>query len=608
MAQIKPINVAPVLGGKLQSSPQIPVEVVGLQNYRSKINFRRYQGKETVIPGWHFWPFTQPAQILNDPIVLVKDLVLPSRRHSIIAATKTRLFRFDEDTSAWVLIGSGFDPNAKNWEAEVVGGKIIFNNSSDLPVLYGGGKDSWDAWVTPLQELREIGVVKVGTIGVLGGYLMVGDLVEFTPEQRTSWMNGPTPYGRVTIPDTELTRTPYRRAWSHIGDPSRWFLAIDATMQSGDNFLFLDYPADSVKVGDKVEIANLDGESPTVLVFGTVTEIDQYDKRKIYLDATATGNINGFLIKGDYQQLTTGYVDRLEDGSHILSIQKLDKYAVIYRDGLIELAAVTADANNPIYFETVYDGKNNLHNPRLVINVNDAYHLFAGVDQFYSFSLTRRWPEPIEALDHIRDIYFPNGLQSKDSYGVFRADQQEVWIAMPSINQTIIMDTQTGVVSLVDYAHRCGDEVSKIGVAGGVGAATERWFLWGTQDGKILKDEKDLDGNFYWARIGQPYKASLLTGAIGDGGQEIHITTVSLNESIDESLKLKVFSSSNPARGFTLHDELGFTGDKEEPPNYFLHLLAPYVQLGLEVDVNGKAPPDYSGMVIEATRNMRPRF
>lgn len=73
----------------------------------------------------------------------------------------------------WLLLGR-FSGNGHRWEVSELNGLAIFNNGYDLPVTYGCG----DYAVTPIYELREMGVVRVGTICVYNTVLMMGDVTE----------------------------------------------------------------------------------------------------------------------------------------------------------------------------------------------------------------------------------------------------------------------------------------------------------------------------------------------------------------------------------------------------------------------------------------------
>lgn len=138
-----------------------------------------------------------------EPITLIHEARRPNGQKAVIVGTPTTLYRFfsledpayyegtgsnayfeeppalnapyyEVETGAWIVIGTGFDPDAQRWEAVSINGWSCFNNGVDLMVSYR----IEDRHVTPIYELRESGVASVGTIAEFFGILMLADIRE----------------------------------------------------------------------------------------------------------------------------------------------------------------------------------------------------------------------------------------------------------------------------------------------------------------------------------------------------------------------------------------------------------------------------------------------
>jgi len=193
-----------------------------MPSYVAKINLRRDGTDEIRREGHDLWvPLPTESDATAQPYVTVADtpitLIHVVRRADgkayLIAGTKTTLYRFNgdlsdyfedpltglasndsdygktsgthyaadyngspyfEEATRWEIIGSGFSANGKRWEAVDIADATVFNNGVDLPVAY---RVEWRN-VVPLYELREQGIVCVGTIKAFAGMLMCGDVTE----------------------------------------------------------------------------------------------------------------------------------------------------------------------------------------------------------------------------------------------------------------------------------------------------------------------------------------------------------------------------------------------------------------------------------------------
>lgn len=177
---IKPADGGQLITRTAQSDP-------GPANYTVKRNWRRDLEAEVQREG--FSPFC-PDPSANDaadqarpttfPITLIKRVLWQNGDSSTIVGSATTLMilaapgsyvasgyvasGYVADSLRWNVIGSGFSPNGRRWQSEMVNGKLWLNNDADLPVTYSRG----DASVEPCYELRDQGVASVRVISTVG--------------------------------------------------------------------------------------------------------------------------------------------------------------------------------------------------------------------------------------------------------------------------------------------------------------------------------------------------------------------------------------------------------------------------------------------------------
>lgn len=145
------------------------------------------------------------------PINLVALARRPNGKTAIIVGTATRLFRFfavdsgnyfegngtasrylyesdtddpgaalgtypyfNDNPGDWIIIGNGYSASGNRWEHVDINGYSVFNNGVDLPVTYRVE----DSAVVPIYEMREQGILSVGTIAQTAGVLFCADIAE----------------------------------------------------------------------------------------------------------------------------------------------------------------------------------------------------------------------------------------------------------------------------------------------------------------------------------------------------------------------------------------------------------------------------------------------
>jgi hypothetical protein len=181
-------------GGALSAS--LSNENVGASNYIQKTNWRRDKDQERRREGWvKFEPnVAHPANQWEfdgaDTVIRLAELVRPNGERCVVGASRTKIKRFNYTTGVWDTIGSGFSSQGKRWQVATMDGYIVFNNAVDLPVSYRVESAS----VTPLYELREVGVASAGRMEQNSGFILFADIVEIQGDQLIPWMNGYSTY------------------------------------------------------------------------------------------------------------------------------------------------------------------------------------------------------------------------------------------------------------------------------------------------------------------------------------------------------------------------------------------------------------------------------
>jgi hypothetical protein len=191
MARKYPIPVS--AGGQLLTQPAFSLENVGDANYSLKINFRRSEDQEIRREGWvKFQPSAgDPVaqQYIFDGVQQLNrlaELVAGNGDRVIVGASATTIKAFNPNTFTWQTIGQGYSPVGSRWQTEAIGGYLVLNNAVDLPCYYLVG----NAAVTPMYELRDVGVASVGRISQLNGFLFCLNIVEIDSNQLNTFMTG----------------------------------------------------------------------------------------------------------------------------------------------------------------------------------------------------------------------------------------------------------------------------------------------------------------------------------------------------------------------------------------------------------------------------------
>lgn len=173
----------------IAAAPVEKINLVGLA--------RRPNGQTAVIAGsprrlYRYYALDDPHYISVDPADY-PPLTPPASQiywsetpaDYPLGTPTNELFYVDENPGYWIVIGWGFSPSGKRWEAEPINGFMCFNNGVDLPCTYRVE----DLSVVPIYELRENGVAAVGTIANFNGFLMCMDIAEIHSDVLATWFN-----------------------------------------------------------------------------------------------------------------------------------------------------------------------------------------------------------------------------------------------------------------------------------------------------------------------------------------------------------------------------------------------------------------------------------
>lgn len=189
----KTFQIPVIQGGRLITS--VSANMVGPADYVSKVNWRRDRDQEIRREGYiKFNPLAGPTDeyIYDGALTCTRiyELIRGDGTKAILGFSRSAVKLFDNTLGTWSTIGSGYSASGKRWQVVAIGGVLAANNGVDLPFTYAVG----DAAVTPMYELREVGVASVGRIIENSGFMVIADITEIRAAQLDHWMNGYSSY------------------------------------------------------------------------------------------------------------------------------------------------------------------------------------------------------------------------------------------------------------------------------------------------------------------------------------------------------------------------------------------------------------------------------
>lgn len=589
-------TLKPKDGGQLSTRPSY--DTSSFNNYTIKENWRRDLDVEVRREGWlYFQPKSGDigTQHLNvgQPVTMLHMFRRPNGKTAIIAAAGDKLYRFfaledplyfvdeymeddcmyiDCEQADWIEIGSGFNTTtAHRWEVVELNGYAILNNGVDLPVTYR----VQDYTVKPLYQLREQGVVSVGTIAEYNGMLVCADITEIREDAYDTVLGGLDPYGPV---DSDYTiRVQYRILTSNLGDPTSWGSTGHGSITAGYKTLTFDTfkPVWAV-AGTEITIAGAgaDGGNLNATILSSTGLTAQLD---IAAEETVS---SALVVKTEELGGTASRYDLQDDGSQILRIAPLEKRLVVYRNRSIFLGSYTGTATDPLTFERVYQGEKTLYYRYTLATVDGSFHLYAGANSFLRFDLTNQYPIELEPLELCKDLFYSKASLTFGDY-IFAANNpitKEVWFCYPNNADfltgdatdlsVLAYDYQYGTASTIDVGFTAASYVEKP-LSYIADRATENWFIMGTLDGYVLQNGKTNEGFSYYSRLGQAYTSTLMSGlvSVGQDFNESDLRTYVLkysSHSSNDPVVVSLFKTNSPRKAVTQIGARTFTDPEDD--------------------------------------------
>lgn len=185
----KTFQIPVISGGRLITS--ISANMIGPADMVSKVNWMRDRDQEARRHGYvKFNPLAGPAsEYIYDAALTctrIVELVRGDGTKAILGFSRSAVRLFDNTLGTWSTIGSGYSASGKRWQVVMIDSTLFGNNGVDLPFYWRIG----DAAVTPLKELREVGIASVGRIIDNSGFLIVADTTEIYAEILPLFMRG----------------------------------------------------------------------------------------------------------------------------------------------------------------------------------------------------------------------------------------------------------------------------------------------------------------------------------------------------------------------------------------------------------------------------------
>lgn len=165
--------------------------MVGEADYVQKDNWRRDKDQEIRREGYIKFapvPVVSNQYIFDATLTCIKtvELIRGDGTKALIGFSRSTVKLFDNALGTWSTIGSGYSSSGKRWQTVTIGGVLAANNGVDLPFYYQVG----DAAVTPMRELREVGVSCVSRISENNGFLIIAGITEIYDEVLPLFMRG----------------------------------------------------------------------------------------------------------------------------------------------------------------------------------------------------------------------------------------------------------------------------------------------------------------------------------------------------------------------------------------------------------------------------------
>jgi hypothetical protein len=568
LAAQTPVPLKLSQGGRL--APDLALTDLGLNNFSVQRNWRTENGCKVKREGYDYFApngaSTNQRLNASSKIVAERQIRRPNGKTAIVAVeTAGNIWAFSFDTSAWVQIGSGFTAGSLDWQIEEVAGYAVFNNPlKDLPCTWQIG----DAAVKPIYELREQKIAAVGHIKEFNGQLHCEDLVEILDDEFDGIMNGADPYGPVA--SNKVQRVAFKKIWSNFGTqgggPRDFAASALGSITSGSPTLTLDYPMLSLEVGDEILVtgAGTAGGNLQTTISAIADEVITLATNAI---TTATDQP---VLKPDALSSVVGFYELEDDGSRILCSVKLkNRHVVLKAGGSIYVGYYTGDIEEPYFYEEYHEGDGSAPRfPRTVINVNGDYLWWVGEGAAYRWTLGRQAPVEDRTFAGCLDSLFYARVKSTDAAAIFA-------VVNPCNTEILLCyEYESGGtvrrMLAANYAepNSAPDEIDagftaacvvNRPTAGYTADDKELWFLFGTDDGKIVRNGKSNQEVFTQQRFGVSFWSEWLTG-LGDFGastseKDVHGYALDMADpSGSLAVEFSLYATNSPSIAPTLQE------------------------------------------------------
>jgi hypothetical protein len=537
------------------------MENAGADNYVAKTNWRRVSDRECTREGdVLFRPNTglaQGVQALNStgPVIGLWEAVRPNGERAVVAATATTLYKYVFSSGTWSTIGTGYSATGRRWQVESLDGYLIFNNTVDLPFTYRVE----DAGVSPIHELREIGVAAVGHIMVFNGFLICGDLTEIIAAELAGVMNSGSPYGLVA--SNKVNRIRYKLAWSDYNAPRNWAPIITGTIQSASkNVVTLQYPVTALPNGARVGVigAGADGgmlggdeANPDGILITNVT--GAVLTLQVAADAALTYPLTVQVTRFADVSTFAGSASLQDDSAGIQGLKPLNRgLFAVYRDTGIFHGRYTGEVENPFVFQPVYSGRNVPFYQDAIQELFGDRHVYPTENAFYVYDGTGE-PTLFGALDVVSSVFF-DGITDANAFSAHNPITKELWFF--ATNGVLAYDYLTNSASWIDRAYTAAAYVRK---PDGTSSTTpsDWWFIM-ARAGRVLCYGLTHNGAGTFLRVKdsdattQAYTALLRSGLMyaGDENNEKDLyafTPILGSQTGHVDVHVRLYGCDNPA-------------------------------------------------------------